>query len=393
MTLHFSIGLMSGTSMDGVEAALVQTDGQDVCNFIDEASISYDRNFQRLLKKTESIIHKQDGTFDLQQYIEKGITLQNVINQSTLFHYKAIEKVLNNNPHIKEEDYIIGYHGQTFFHHPEKGKSIVLGNPMKMAQYFRRKVVADFRKNDVLHGGNGAPLAPIYHYFLAQKSNKIPAAFLNCGGILNITCVENNNEKEVVAFDIGPGNVFLDQFVKIKTNYAYTFDKDGLFGKNGKCHFDLLNLLDEQSCVKKYFYNKEPPKALDISDFYLPPEILNLSLEDGCKTLAYFTAKKIADSLIFIKIFPNNWYVSGGGFNNPNILEALHYYFKKSTTNPFTLNHSDILGYPSKSLEAQLFGYLAIRSYYNFPLSFPQTTGVKKPLTGGFLYFPTEYNL
>lgn len=386
MTKYLAIGLMSGTSMDGVDAALIQTDGKNCCDFIDDVSISYNHSFQKLLKKTESIIRDQDGAFDFKQNIEDHITLQDVIDQSTSFHYDAIQKILHKNTFLNKENYIIGYHGQTFFHQPEKKKSVILGNPLKLAQDLKKNVIFNFRQNDILHDGKGAPLAPIYHHFLAKKSNQMPTVFLNCGGISNATFIEDNDENSIIAFDIGPGNVFLDQFVKLKTQYIHTMDKDGLFGKKGKCDFNAITLLDKYSCLKENFYNQPPPKALDISDFYLPSEIWNLSLEDGCKTLAYFTAKKIIDSLKFVNFFPKTWFIAGGGFYNPNILEGFYYYLKQTNAHSFQINHTDILGYPSKSLEAQLFGYLAIRSYSSLPLSFPKTTGVKAPLTGGVLY-------
>lgn len=360
--MHNAIGLMSGTSMDGVDAALIQTDGLNRTTFIDSACITYPLDFHRLLKITEGTIHALQGQYDDTLRID-GVPLSEIIDTSTEYHMRAVQ-LMN-----KKAD-IIGYHGQTFYHNPREKISIILGNPEAMAKTLQTPVVFHFRKNDIEHGGVGAPFAPIYHYALAHTH--APCAFINCGGIANVTLILTKNLNDLSAFDCGPGNALLDRFVKIKTNNQSVMDENGQYSKKGIINTDILKILWQNSCPG--FYDATPPKALDIHDLILPDALLSLSLEDGCVTLATFTAHVMAKHVTHAQTI----FVAGGGFYNPTILSAL----QAACPNQI-IKTADAMNWHLKSLEAQLFAYLAVRHLKNLPLSYPKTTGVPHPLTGG----------
>ncbi|CAO5675417.1 MAG: Anhydro-N-acetylmuramic acid kinase [Holosporales bacterium] len=364
---HYAIGLMSGTSMDGVDAALIQTDGLNRTTFIDSASIAYPLDFHHLLKKTEQTIRALQGQYDHTLRID-GIPLTEIIDTSTQYHIEAA-KMLNRTADI------IGYHGQTFYHNPRQKTSIILGSPETMAKTLQTPVVFHFRKNDIEHGGVGAPFAPIYHYALAHTH--APCAFINCGGIANVTLIQTQNLDDLSAFDCGPGNGLLDRFIKIKTNNRVMMDEDGQFSLHGAVNQHVLDALWQDSCPG--FYVAPCPKALDIQDLILPKACLALSLEDGCATLATFTAHVIATHVKTAKTI----FVAGGGFYNPTILTAL-----QAACQNQTIKTADEMNWHLKSLEAQLFAYLAVRHLKNLPLSYPKTTGVPHPLTGGERFEP-----
>lgn len=388
-TKYYAVGLMSGTSMDGVDSALIHTDGESYANFLDHDFIPYPSDFQKKLKQVEKYISSQKGIFSYNHAISEHETIADIIQQSTQYHINCAQKLLQrNNSLLKNQICFIGYHGQTFFHNPPQKISVISGDPAFMANVLKQPVFFHFRDHDLQNNGKGAPLAPIYHFCIAQHSQITPSAFINCGGIANISIIPDHNVNDMIAFDIGPGNTLLDSFIKQKTNNLYQMDRDGLFGKQGQVCEKSIGVLENESCLQKDYYYSAPPKALDISDFHLPESIQQLSLEDGCKTLAYFTAKKIVDSTNFMSILPKRWFVSGGGFQNPNITEGIHYYFIQKNMTNISLEKTDVLNFPSQSLEAQLFAYLAIRSHLQLPISFPKTTGIQKPLTGGIYYEP-----
>jgi anhydro-N-acetylmuramic acid kinase len=385
---YYSIGLMSGTSMDGVDAALIKTDGQKNIAFIAAATVDYAPEFHTQLKKTERLIQNQNGIFDERQIIPgQNISVHQIIKKSTDYHKQAVQKILST---INKEQYapwVIGYHGQTFFHQPEQKKSVILGYPQILATTFQIPAVFHFRENDIAHGGQGAPFAPLYHYALCTNANLTPAAVINCGGISNLSFIPNNNENDIQAFDIGPGNTLIDRIVYLKTNGSMLMDKDGMFGKKGTYHHNLLQTLINKSCIKDGFYEKAGTKALDVNDFQIPEEILNLSLEDACATLADFTSYLIAQSITPLNL--KHIILAGGGWNNPIILERLHYYVNKiDQKDDLKIKEADAFGFRAQSMEAEIFAYLAVRSIKKLPLSLPNTTNVPYPLTGGIIFQP-----
>ncbi len=385
---YYSIGLMSGTSMDGVDAALIKTDGMKKITFISSATVDYEPKFYALLKKTEAFIHAQNGDFSNDQLIPcESISVQDVIKESTNYHAQAVQKILDNIDQDTTESWVIGYHGQTFYHQVEQKKSVILGYPEKLAIKFQIPTVCHFRKNDMDHGGEGAPFAPLYHYALCTNSKLTPAAVINCGGISNVSFIPDHDINNIQAFDIGPGNTLIDRLVRLKTNESVLMDEDGLFGRQGTCHHNLVQTLIQKTCIKKGFYEKNGAKALDAHDFQLPQEILDLSIEDACATLADFTSYIIAKSIIPLK--PQNIVLAGGGWKNPIILEHLHHHINKVLPkDEIQIDCADAFGFRSQSMEAELFAYLAVRSLKKLPLSLPKTTNVPYPLTGGVVFQP-----
>lgn len=363
--IYRSIGLMSGTSMDGVDAALIETDGENNTRFIDAAHITYPLDFHHLLKKTEHYIRSVHGVYDLSHTID-GVPLHDIIGESTQFHIKAVQL-------LQTQSDIIGYHGQTFYHKPQDKISVILGDPLKMAKTLNTPVVFHFRKNDIEHGGVGAPFAPIYHHALAHSYT--PCAFINCGGIANITLMPSPDIHDLSAFDCGPGNCLIDRFVKIKTNHQMMMDENGQFSMHGSVNQHVLETLWQDSCHG--FYDAPPPKALDVHDITLPDACLSLSIQDGCATLTAFTAHVMAKHLQDIKTI----FVAGGGFYNPSILKALQNACPHSN-----IQTADDMSWHLKSLEAQLFAYLAVRHLKKLPFSYPKTTKAPHPLTGGELF-------
>jgi len=250
-------------------------------------------------------------------------------------------------------------------------------------------VVCDFRSNDVKHGGQGAPFAPLYHKALAAQAGLAPMVIANCGGISNITII-GAADKDLYAYDCGPGNTLIDRFVQQKIGKA--MDQDGIYGSRGKVNDRVLKALREKAVKLKddsNYLDLQPPKSLDVNDLKLIPELNALNLQDGCATLEAFTAACIVKSLDSLKFpIPKLWVLAGGGWQNPVITNELEQRLKHKLGSDVRLQHAVEVGWNGKAMEAQIFAYLAVRSIRKLPLSLPGTTGVRKPLTGGKLIFP-----
>jgi len=364
---------MSGTSMDGIDAAILETDGEAFVKSHGSVFLPYSPEFQRQLKACES------------EAYQGRTCLIDITKKSTELHIQAVNQLLKKYSLTADEIKVIGYHGQTLYHAPQDKITIQIGDANLLAAQCGIDVVYDFRKNDVENGGQGAPFAPLYHQALALRDKLTPCMVINCGGISNVTCI---TETDVFAFDIGPGNGLLDRFIKIKTNDKYQMDIDGKFSRQARVRAEYLEILYEESCNSN-FYQKLPPKSLDINDLRLPEKIMNLSLEEGAAALAYFTAFCIAKSLSSLDSAsicsggrgPQSltWVLAGGGWKNPSITHAL----KKLLNNPSKFHRANELGWDGDALEAEIFAYLAIRSLKNLPLRLPGTTGVSIPCLGG----------
>ncbi|MDP2194094.1 MAG: anhydro-N-acetylmuramic acid kinase [Alphaproteobacteria bacterium] len=379
--LYYAIGLMSGTSMDGVDAALILTDGHHQIDYLNACFIPYSPEFQKQLKIAEALIAKQEGAYKPEQRLaDFDVTIHDTIHQSTEYHAQAVDMLRQNLSLDDTKPCVIGYHGQTFYHQPQKGVSVILGYPDILASRFNVPVVYDFRANDIVHGGMGAPLAPIYHYALTVNQSLQPAVIINCGGISNATYVQSDSLSSLCAFDIGPGNTLIDQLVRIKTQGSQSMDQDGQFAQSGECLTDLFPLLMKTSCLQDGFYERKGAKALDIHDLCLPDFILDLSIYDGCATLAGFTGYIIAKALEDVSF--DTVILGGGGWKNPAILNALKQELKVS--HPYVrIDIADAFNMRSQSMEAELMGYLAVRSLKNLPISFSNTTGAPYPISGG----------
>lgn len=427
-----SIGLMSGTSMDGIDASLLLTDGQ--ANIKELASYQYDysNDVKVLLKSLERAISKAFGDLGMarsiylrefenylktelllntdaiqrklvffQEYLNNvtqtnsELSLDKVILLSTLLHANAVKALLEVANYDASDIDIIGYHGQTMYHNPSRRISLQVGNGALLANLTNIKVIDNFREQDITLGGQGAPFAPIYHQALAIRDARVPLIFANCGGIANITIVKSKNYIDLQGFDTGPGNGLVDAFIKMRTKNKECMDFNGKYGNMGKVCHEMLEILFAKSALKngENFYTKLPPKSLDIRDLKLIPELDKLSIEDGAATLEAFTAEMIVSSLLMLTDVPEFWVLSGGGFNNPVIVEELKTRLCNFYKKEINIVNSTSLGWSSKSLEAQIFAYLAVRSLQNLPLSFPGTTGVAYPVSGGRQHNPDPQSL
>lgn len=418
-----SIGLMSGTSMDGIDAALIETDGTpNLIKDLGHIFLPYHPTFRILLKAAEYVIRKHQGRLaeaaadypnSLQHYLtyvlkitpqEKAsklaelsdylpLTLENVIQHSTQLHALTVMQLLEKTKRETTHIDVVGYHGQTMFHHPAIKISVVLGDGKALANQLGITVVNDFRRNDVLAGGEGAPFAPLYHQALAIRDQKIPVAVVNCGGIANVTLVGSSAEQDLIAFDTGPGNGLIDLYVRQRTNGKENMDKDGQYGLQGQINATVLNALYQKSVIKngKNYFDLPAPKSLDIGDMALIPELEALSFEDACATLEAFTADSIVTSLMKLNIkLPTYWILAGGGWHNRMIRQTLEKRLAAMIGPQVQVGTADEAGWNSQAMEAQIFAYLAIRSLQNKPLSLPNTTRVPKPLSGGCIHLPPQ---
>jgi len=421
-----SVGLMSGTSMDGVDAALLETDGSE--NHITElgqASLSYTPEFKLLLKATEYVIRRNAGNLSaaeacyahaIQTYLKEELrlpeahqaqqlaalrqalpgetlSLNAVIQHSTRLHGELVKQLLQKTGQAKERIAVVGYHGQTFYHHPAAKISVVLGNGQALANDLGLTVVNDFRAQDVAAGGQGAPFAPLFHYALARRDQRIPAAIVNCGGIANLTLVQSSEENDLIAFDTGPGNGLIDRLVRQRTGGKESMDTDGQYGRRGRIHASVFQALWEKALVKEgqNYLAQLPPKALDQGDLKLISELDALSLEDACATLEAFTAETVVSSLDLIQAdSPPQWILAGGGWKNPVIRQQLEERLQRRAGKNVKVLLAEDVGWNSQALEAQIFAYLAVRSLQMQPLSLPGTTGVPYPMQGGTTYLPQQ---
>jgi len=366
----YSLGLMSGTSMDGVDVSIINSDGNDKFKGILNKYFEYSEDLHKNLISSRD---KINSSKDLKIHSKELDVLQKEI---TLFHSKAVNEV------IKEIDFsidIIGFHGQTIFHNGDEKISRQLGDGNLLSQLVKKKVVYDFRQNDLKNGGQGAPLAPIFHQIIS-KEIKInpPLCVLNLGGIANITAIESDENSTLVSCDIGPGNCLIDEWIRKKTEKKY--DKGGAIAKLGKTNTAILNqALNNHESFKTKNILSYDPKDFDLNF------VRGLSLEDGAATLTEFTGTVLSvgilDFLSKLSNEPRKILVCGGGRKNLTLMESI----KKKLVEKNTIENIDNYGIDGDFIESQAFAYLAIRSFLKLPISFPKTTGCKEPSTGGTL--------
>ncbi len=372
--LYTAIGLMSGTSMDGVDLSIIKSDGYDYfINILDEY-YEYDYKIKEKLINLRDIISTET---DLSENSHKISEIERSI---TLFHADIIRQTLNK---YKDPIDIIGFHGQTIFHYPRKKITKQLGDGKLLSQLTQKKVVYDFRQADIENNGQGAPLTPIYHYVLSNNihkkfDTKYPIGFLNIGGIANATKVlriSDKINKNLFAFDIGPGNCLIDKWVRNNSNKQ--FDNHGDIAKSGKIDNLILNQAIDNFKINRY------SQSLDIKDFDVS-FARGLSLEDGCATLTNFTAYLIAQGLIYISKNNNiKFLLCGGGRKNDYLIESIKNYLPSN--DKIILDKIDNYELDGDYIESQAFGYLSIRSYLNLPISFNNTTGCDISSLGGKL--------
>ena len=374
--LYTAIGLMSGTSMDGVDASLIRSNGIDEFTNILDKYYEYDDSLHQELIDLRNLILVDE---DLRKYSNRLSELEREI---TIFHSKVVNEIS-----LKYNDEIdfIGFHGQTIFHNPEKKITKQLGEGNLLSQIVNKRVIYDFRQEDLKNNGQGAPLTPIFHHLLSQNINKkykikFPVCFINIGGISNITKISKKNEileENLEAFDLGPGNCLIDEWIRKNSNK--NFDLGGSIAKSGKINQLILNQIIDNFKIESY------EKSLDIKDFDIS-FARGLSLEDGCATITNFTAYLIAKGIEHSNLNgtkPIKYLVCGGGRKNSFLIQNIKDYL--SNNKNISLDTIDKYSYDGDYVESQAFGYLAIRSFLNLPISFPKTTGCKTPTVGGKL--------
>ncbi len=361
------LGMMSGTSGDGVDASIIQSDGLDKFTILKEKYYQYDEN---LFREYHDLKKKINSSNDLKK---NSSLIKKLENSITIFHAKVVKDITN-----KFDIDLIGFHGQTIYHNPQEKISLQLGNGNLLSQLTRKKVVYDFRQNDINNGGEGAPLTPIFHkYLIKSKKIELPACMLNIGGISNLTVIHNLNNHEIKSEDVGPGNCLINAWMQNHTNEK--FDFDGRTSNMGKINEIILEQALE---THENNFQKRKNISLDTNDFDIS-FARGLTLEDGAATLTAFTAKIITSKISFLLREYNNKKIKvlicGGGRKNKSLLKLIE---ANSNKNLFFFN-SDDFGLNGDFIESQAFAYLAIRSILSLPISFPSTTGCNSPCSGG----------
>ena len=367
-----AIGLMSGTSMDGIDAALVETDGQERATFGPALMIPYEAAFRRRIEASltdaKAITQRDQRPGDLEA-LEREITDR---------HAAAVATLLGKAGLVPSDVAVIGFHGQTVLHRPQQSLTVQIGDGPRLAEMTGIDVVADMRANDMAHGGQGAPLVPAWHAALARvlcDTGKAswPVAFVNVGGISNITFVPERGDP--VAFDCGPGNALIDQWVQANAGVGY--DDGGRIGSEGAIIREVLD-----AYLAHPFLDLPGPKSLDRNDFTLEAAG-TMELADGARTLAAVTAHAIHSSARHLGARPASWILCGGGRRNANIVAELTLL---ASAEGACVIDSDDAGLDGDAMEAQAWAYLAVRSLRGLPLTWPSTTGVDRPLTGGKIF-------
>jgi anhydro-N-acetylmuramic acid kinase len=352
---HCAIGLMSGTSMDGVDVAAIETDGERVAWMGPSSTVPYTPALRARLDR---------AVRDPQRAADAMAAL---VNDLTDVHAAAVEAFLPRLPTARRRVDVIGFHGHTLFHRPAEHRTCQLGDGARLAARLGIDVVYDFRSADVAAGGQGAPLAPVFHQALAAALER-PVAILNLGGVGNVTWI---GEGGPIAFDTGPGNGLIDDWVRAHTDQL--FDAGGRIAAAGQVDEARLARL-----LAHPYFDRSPPKSLDRLDFPLAP-VEGLGLEDGAATLAAFTARTVARAREHLREPPRRWLVTGGGRHNATLMAML------ADALQAPVQPIEAIGADGDALEAQAFAFMAVRSLRGLPLSFPGTTGVPAPLCGGRL--------
>jgi anhydro-N-acetylmuramic acid kinase len=349
---YTALGLMSGTSLDGIDAAIIKTDGYSVEYFGPFETKAYNEKFKARL-------NTEFGKKEISPTLQKELTY---------LHAELVEYLFLKHGYLSSEIDIVGFHGQTIYHDPNKNFTLQIGDGALLAKLIGVPVINNFRGNDIAAGGQGAPLVPIYHKALASKFSD-PTVVVNIGGVANASFIA---EECLLALDTGPGNAPIDDLMKRKMGIS--FDKSGAVARTGRVDKDILVTL-----LKHPYFRELPPKSIDRNHFDLSA-IENLTIEDGAATLVAFVTETIVQSAEYFPQKSKRWLITGGGRHNLFIMEELS---KRLGIKVLPVEN---VGWNGDALEAQAFAFLAVRSLLNLPISFPGTTGVPLDLSGGDLY-------
>lgn len=363
-----ALGLMSGTSLDGVDVALIETDGRRIKALGPSGYRPYSEPERGLLRRAlfEAInLPERNARPGILREAERAVTAA---------HAEAVAAFIAQNRITCEDIDIVGFHGQTVLHRPERRMTVQIGDAPALAKTIHIPVMHDFRAADVEAGGQGAPFVPVYHRALVQSLDREgPIAVVNIGGVSNVTYIDGN--ETLIACDTGPGNALLDDFMLRNMNQP--FDHEGRLAAQGKPDEAWI-----ARALQLPFFALSPPKSLDRNDF-AALRLRDLQFADGAATLTAFTAAAIARIVPLLPKPPRSWIICGGGTRNLTMLRML-----RERLAPASVEVADTLGWSSDAIEAQAFGFLAARGLKGLPLSYPSTTGVPMPMTGGMIARP-----
>ena len=357
-----AIGLMSGTSLDGIDAALIETDGEALVRRIAFRGEPYsDAARSQLAEATAMAL-----TFDRPRASPPIVAAAELLDRA---HAMIVHKLLRDAGIAAADVGVIGYHGQTVAHRPDRGWTWQIGDGAVLAAATGITTVSDLRSADVAAGGQGAPLLPAYHAALVGD-RELPVAILNLGGVGNITYV--GADGALLAFDTGPGNALIDSWVEAATSAR--FDADGGLAASGRVDEAVLTAMLDHP-----FFAAPPPKSLDRSDFTIQPA-RGLAAADGAATLTAFTAASVAEAIDRLPARPARLIVVGGGRHNPTLMAMI------AARTGLSIDSGEALGWNGDSIEAEGWAYLAVRALRGLPITFPGTTGAVQPLTGGTVH-------
>jgi len=364
------VGLMSGTSRDGIDAAILETDGVAAIAPGAWQTVPYDDAFRDRLADA-AILARREG-------LAAQARLSDLEAELTDRHADAVRELLRTAGIAANAIAAVGFHGQTLIHRPERGLTWQLGDPARLARALGIRVVGRMRDDDMAASGQGAPLAPIYHHARLTADGQAPerAVVLNIGGVANVTWVDRSGgcQPNLIAFDCGPGNALIDDWVRAATGRAY--DEGGALAGAGEVdEARLVHLMGHP------YFSQPPPKSLD-RDAFPADAVRGLGAADGAATLTAFTAGAIAAAEAYFPAPAQAWYVAGGGRHNRTLMEKLAAGFDTPVTPVETL------GWRGDALEAELMAYLAARRLAGLPATFPTTTGAGSPTVAGRVYEP-----
>ena len=378
---YYSLGLMSGTSMDGIDASIIQSDGETKYKPIIDKYFEYP---QAIYKDLTKIRDRIKSSKDLKKFSKE---IKEIEKKITIFHAYAVNEILKK---TKVKVDFLGFHGQTIYHNAKEKISKQLGNGKLLSKLTKKTVIYNFRQNDLKNYGDGAPLAPIFHKILV-KQNKIPlpVIILNIGGIANGTVIDK--KKNMLCTDIGPGNCLIDEWIRLNSKKKY--DKNGKIAKSGRQSLKIIRRIIKEFEELQVSNEAKGISTFDIKDFDIS-FLKDLSLKDGAATLTNFTgyiigtdiAGYLADKYIEDKKLAQ-WriLVCGGGRKNKTLIKTIQKSIGKANMLIDMFESIDVLNIDGDFVESQAFAYLAIRSYLKLPITFPSTTGVNKPCTGGVI--------
>jgi anhydro-N-acetylmuramic acid kinase len=362
-----ALGLMSGTSLDGIDAALIETDGERIARFGPVGYRPYAEEERNLLRRALAA-----ATALTERAARPGV-LADAEALVTQAHADAVEDFLRAQRLDRKDIVVVGFHGQTVLHRPERRFTVQIGDGTALARRIGVPVVFDMRAADVAAGGQGAPLVPVFHRALvADLQRPHPLAVLNIGGVANVTYIDG---AELIACDTGPGNALLDDFMMAKSGAP--FDRDGATAARGQVDKGWL-----AAALAHPYFAAAPPKSLDRNAF-ARLDASGLAIENGAATLTAFTAAAVAAVVPLLPRPPRSWIVAGGGARNPTMMRML-----AERLAPASVEAAQNLGWSSDAIEAQAFAYLAVRSLNGLAITFPGTTGAPRPMTGGVVAQP-----